>query len=93
VTAAEATRVLVLVGQIEIALVRRDPVAGPLLSQAARAAEGLPPGRVLAAAAGIARAVDLADTAPAPAAARKVAQAMVRLAQQETAGALLERAR
>jgi hypothetical protein len=84
-------RVLVMVGQVEIALVHRDPVAGPLLSQAARAAEGLPPGEVLAEAARLARTVDLGDRAPAPAAVRKVVQALVRLAQQEAGGALLER--
>lgn len=83
---------LLWTSQAEIALVRRDPVAGSLLAQAARAAEGLAPGRALAAAASLARSVDLGSRAPAAAAARKVAQALCRLALQQAAGALLERA-
>ena len=72
-----------------MALVRRDPVAGPLLAQAARAADGLEPGPALAAAARLAREVDLADPAPGPAACRKVAQALCRLAGQQACAAIL----
>jgi hypothetical protein len=86
---AEALRVAGWVAQCEIALVRRDPVAGALLAQAARAADGLPPGPALAAAARLARTTDLADRAPGPAACRKVAQALCRVAAQRSGAALL----
>ena len=89
VTPADALRVGWFTAQAEMALVRRDPVAGPLLSQAARAADGLEPGPPLAAAARLARAVDLTDPAPGPAACRKVAQALCRLAGQQACAAIL----
>jgi hypothetical protein len=89
VTATEATRLTALLGAVEMALVRRDPVAGPLLAQAARAAEGLPPGELLAAAAAVVRAADVTGTGPDAAAARKVAQALCRAAAQTCQAALL----
>lgn len=39
-SASHAVRVVTLTAQAEMALVRRDAVAGPLLAQAARAAKG-----------------------------------------------------
>jgi hypothetical protein len=89
VTAPDALRVASLCAQAEIALVRRDPVAGPLLAQAARAADGLPGGDALALAARMARKVDFGDREPGPSACRKVVQALCRLALQEAQGALL----
>jgi aryl-alcohol dehydrogenase-like predicted oxidoreductase len=88
-TRADGLRLVALCAQAEIALVRRDPVAGPLLAQAARAGEGRRAGHALELAAGIARAVDLADRAPGPAACRKVAQALCRLALQEAQAEVL----
>jgi hypothetical protein len=89
VTAHEALRVALLCAQAEIALVRRDPVAGALLAQAARAAEDRPGGDALALAARIARSVDLGEPAPGPSACRKAVQALCRLALQEAQAALL----
>ena len=92
VTPTEALRVSGLCAQAEIALVLRSGVAAALLAQAARAAAGLPGAAALEMAAGIARAVDLSDRAPAPAACRKVAQALCRVALQEAQAALMVRA-
>jgi hypothetical protein len=89
VTRAEAARIVTLTAQAEMALVRRDPVAGPLLAQAARAADGLPPAPVLAAAAALARGDDPTDDAPASAARRKVVQALCRAGAQVAVGDLL----
>lgn len=55
-TDADLLRVIALVAQAEMALVRHDVVAGPLLAQAARAADGMPAGPVLLAAARLVRA-------------------------------------
>jgi hypothetical protein len=88
---ADALRVAVLCGQADIALVRHDPVAGPLLAQAARAADGLPGGDHLALAAATARAVDLTDRSPGPAAVRKAVQALCRLGLQDAQAAVLSR--
>jgi hypothetical protein len=85
---ADALRLAVALGAVEMALVRRDPVAGPLLAQAARAADGLPQGPLLAAAAALSRRVDLAGAGEGEAAARKVAQALCRAAAQEVQAAL-----
>jgi hypothetical protein len=68
-----------------MALVRKDRVAGPLLAQAARAADGLAGGQTLAVAARLVREVDISDHEPA----RKVAQALTRVASQEAQAALL----
>ncbi|MGD9570336.1 MAG: hypothetical protein AB7V62_00445 [Thermoleophilia bacterium] len=79
-TTADAVRLCASLAQCEIALVRRDPVAGPLLAQAARHAAGLPPGELVAAAAALLRAAPSAAGDPAADAARKVAQALCRRA-------------
>jgi hypothetical protein len=89
VTPAEALRVAGWAAQSEIALVRRDPVAAALLAQAARAAAGLPPGPALEAAARLVRGTDLADRSPGPAAVRKVAEALCRVAGQRASADLL----
>lgn len=52
---ADALRVVTLAAQAEMALVRRDAVAGPLLAQAARAAEGTPTEQLLTEAASMVR--------------------------------------
>jgi len=90
VTADEALRIVGLASQAEIALVRRDGVAGPLLAQAARAAAGRAGGEALASAARLARAVDISSRDEGPAACRKVVQALCRLALQEAQAAVLE---
>lgn len=86
---AEAVRLAASLAQCEIALVRRDPVAPALLAQAARHADGLPPGPAVAAAARLARDADVTARTPGPAAARKVVQALVRAAAIEAEAALL----
>lgn len=78
----DAVRLTAALGAIEMCLVRRDPVAGPLLAQAARAGDGLPPGPLLVAARDIVRDLDPAAGDPAAAAARKAAQALCRAAAQ-----------
>lgn len=78
-TAAEAVRLGAALAQCEIALVRRDPVAAPLLAQAARHADGLAPGPLVAAAARLARG-GVGDGTPEAAAARKAVQALCRAA-------------
>ena len=90
-TPSEAVRLCAALAQCEIALVRRDPVAPALLSQAARHASGLGPGPLVAAAAALARAVDPAGAGDGPAAARKVVQALCRAAAHEAEAALLAR--
>ena len=79
-TRTEAVRLVAAVAQCEMALVRRDLAASPLLAQAARAAEGLPGGEYLEASARLARALDLDDPSPSGRARRKVAQALCRAA-------------
>ncbi len=86
---SEAVRLCAALAQCEIALVRRDPVAPALLSQAARHASGLGPGALVAAAAGLARAVDPSAGGDDAAAARKVVQALCRAAAHEAEAALL----
>jgi hypothetical protein len=88
-SAPDAVRLCAALAQCEIALVRRDPVAPALLSQAARHAEGLGPGPLVAAAASLARALDPSGAGPGPAAGRKVVQALVRAAVCETEASLL----
>jgi len=85
VTRDEALRILSLASQVEMALVRRDAVAGPLLAQAARAAAGCEGGEHLAVAAELSRSTNLASDYSA----RKVAQALTRLAVQEAQAAAL----
>jgi hypothetical protein len=88
VTTAEAVRLGAALAQCEMALVRRDPVAVPLLAQAARHADGLPPGPLVAEAARLVRAGP-PDATPEGAAARKVAQALCRAAVVAVDAALL----
>jgi hypothetical protein len=86
---ADALRLTAALAQCEMALVRRDSVASALVSQAARHAEGLPPGPLVAAAARLARTADPAAGAPEREAARKVVQALCRAAALEAGAALL----
>jgi len=85
----DAVRLAGVLAQCEIALVQRDPVAGPLLAQAARAAAGLPAEPLVAAAARLVRLAAPADRAPAAAASRKVVQALCRAAAQSAQADLL----
>ncbi len=74
---ADALRVVALAAQAEIALVRRDDVAGALLAQAARAADGMPAGAVLGEAARVLRA------GPGREAVRQVALSLCRMGLHE----------
>lgn len=85
----DAVRLVAAVAQCEMALVRRDDAAGPLLAQAARAARGLPGGEHLTAAGSLVRGLDLSSSNPADAARRKVAQALCRAAGIEAQAAAL----
>ena len=82
-TTAQALRTVMFAAPAEMALVRRDVVAGALLTQAARAATGTHAAAPLAEAARICRTLDLDDHAPAASAARKVALALTRTALHE----------
>jgi hypothetical protein len=86
---ADLARLHAALAQCEMALVRRDNVAAALLAQAARHADGLPGGDLVAAAAQLVRAVDVQGSEPAARAARKVAQALCRSALQTTEAALI----
>ena len=86
---ADLVRLTASLAQCEMALVRRDPVAGPLLAQAARHARGLPSEPAATAAAALARACDPAGDSDGAAAARKVVQALVRSALIEAEAGLL----
>ncbi len=87
---AAALRVTTLGAQAEMALVRRDPVAAPLLAQAARAADGSACAPLLEEAATLVRLHGVrGDDAPARAR-RKVVQALVRAASQRAQAVLLE---
>lgn len=81
-TRADAVRLVAALGAVEMALVRRDPVAGPLLAQAARAADGLAVAGLVAGAAALSRAVELHGESAGERAARKAAQALCRAAAQ-----------
>jgi hypothetical protein len=85
----DALRLSTALAQCDIALVLRDPVATALLSQAARHAQGLGPGPLVAAAARLARACDPAGRSPREMACRKVVQALVRAAAIDAEAALL----
>lgn len=85
----EAVRLVAALGAVEMCLVRRDPVAGPLLAQAARAADGLPVGSLLAGARDLLRTAPEGESPDAAAARRKVAQALCRAAAQEAQARLL----
>jgi hypothetical protein len=83
---ADRLRVAAALAQCEMALVRHDPVAGALLTQAARHADGMSgAGAAAAAAAALHRA------AGEDAAVRKVVQALTRAAVIENDAALLGR--
>ncbi len=88
-TVPDAVRLCAALAQCEIALVRRDPVAAALLAQAARHADGLGPGALLGAAAGLARTLDLSSTDSLQAAGRKVVQALCRAAVCEAEACVL----
>ncbi len=88
-TTDEAVRLSACLAQCEIALVRSDPVAAALLAQAARHADGLAPGELVAAAAALARLLDPTGEGPDQDAARKVVQALCRAAVLEVDAALL----
>ncbi len=89
----DAVRLCAALAQCEIALVRRDPVAPALLSQAARHAHGLDPGPLVAAAAALARTLEAAPDGAGRAAGRKVVQALCRAAVCEAEASLLEAGR
>jgi hypothetical protein len=90
---ADDIRLVAMLSACEMALVRRDAVAGPLLRQAARAAAGRHEEPFIRAATRIARDVDLTDRGAAGAAARKVAQALCRWAAQSSQEAALAKSR
>lgn len=91
-TTPDAVRLCAALAQCEMALVRRDPVAGALLSQAARHAHGLGPGALVDAAARLARLIDPASVAPDQRAGHKVVQALCRAAVYEAEASLLSAA-
>ncbi len=88
-TGPEAVRLCAALAQCEIALVRRDPVAPALISQAARHAHGLAPGPLLDAAARLARMIDHDGGGPDRGAGHKVVQALCRAAACEVEAHLL----
>jgi len=83
VSTADALRVVTLTAQAEMALVRRDAVAAALLSQAARAADGMPAGPLLAEAAAMVRGE------PGREAIRQAALSLCRMALQDAQAELL----
>ena len=84
---ADALRVVTLAAQAEMALVRRDAVAGPLLAQAARAADGTPAGPLLEQGAALVR------REPDREAIRQAALSLCRMALQEAQAEVLGRDR
>lgn len=88
-TRSEAVRLVAQIAQCEIALVRRDAVAGPLLSQAARAAEGREPSELLVTAAALAREQGAGASEAGAHARHKVIQALTRMAAQQAQSAAL----
>jgi hypothetical protein len=86
---ADLLRLAESLAQCEMVLVCRDPVAAPLLAQAARHAEGMASEPAAAAAARLARSSDPAGDSAEAAAARKVVQALVRSALIEAEAGLL----
>jgi hypothetical protein len=89
VSPPDLVRLAAALAQSEIALVRRDPVAGALLTQAARHGDGLEGGEMVAAAARLARATGGREAGREGAAARKAVQALCRTAVIENDAALL----
>lgn len=88
-SAADAVRLVAVLSQCEIALVRRDAVAAALLAQAARHAEGRPEGPLVAAAAALARGTRVTAAAGDARAVRKAVQALCRAALQAAQAELL----
>lgn len=86
-SASDALRVVTLAAQAEMALVRRDAVAGPLLSQATRAADGMPAGPLLAQAASLVRGE------PDREAVRQAALSLCRMALQDAQAEVLGESR
>ena len=80
---ADGLRVVTLSAQAEMALVRRDQVAGPLLAQAARAADGTPAGPLLR------QATEMVRSAPEREAVRQAALSLCRMALQEAQAQVL----
>jgi hypothetical protein len=76
----DAVRLIAALGAVEMALVRRDAVAGPLLAQAVRAADGSEVHGWLVAAAILVRTSDPRSGTPEAASRRKIAQALCRAA-------------
>lgn len=86
---AEAVRLVAALAAVEMSLVRRDAVAGPLLAQAARAADGLECGALVAAARDLMRDAPAGEDDALAAARRKVVQALCRAAAQQAQSAAL----
>lgn len=86
-SSADSLRVVTLAAQAEMALVRRDAVAGPLLAQAARAADGMAAGPLLGQSAAMVRAE------PDREAIRQAALSLCRMALQEAQAEVLGRDR
>jgi hypothetical protein len=86
---SDLARLHAALAQCEMALVRRDPVAAALLAQAARHAEGMSCGDLVAAAARLVRTVGIEGAEPPERAARKGAQSLCRSALQTTEAALI----
>jgi hypothetical protein len=76
----DAVRLVAALGAVEMALVRRDAVAGPLLAQAVRAADGTEVHAWLSAAARLVRESDPRSGSPEAGSRRKIAQALCRAA-------------
>jgi len=85
----DALRLVAALGAIEMALVRRDDVAGPLLAQAARAAAATPVDAWVAEAARLVRAPGCFGDAPHEMARRSAVQALCRASAQGAQAALL----
>jgi hypothetical protein len=85
----DALRLVAALGAIEMALVQRDEVAGPLLAQAARAAVGTPVDAWVSEAARLVRTAEFFGDAPHEAARRKAVQALCRASAQAVQADLL----
>ena len=85
----DAVRLVAALGAVEMVLVRRDPVAGPLLAQAARAGAGTGVDSWLAAAARMLRDPGIWEDTPSAAARRKAVQALCRAAAHSVQADLL----
>lgn len=86
----DAVRLVAALGAVEMALVRQDPIAAPLLTQAARAAAGTGLAGWLEAAATITRDPAFTEDDPGARARRKVVQALCRASAQGAQAAILD---